>query len=170
MARTGSGYNDYGWNDYLEDFKETLITRARFYGSYVSDPDRLAALKLAEDYSQARDVSEWRHFVETYPVPPLQAEKLTKFENEDIPIRAYCLDKALRRLMEIAGAPEAMIADFAVFMAAHTPKGADGYARAQEVLIDNPKTSISDISKLSKLDRSTIHAQLKKGGLIRPEK
>lgn len=170
MAYTGSGYNDYGWNDYLEDFKKTLVVRARFYGSYANDPVRLAALELSEDYSQARDVGEWQYYAETYPVPALQAEKLTKFENEDIPIRAYCLDKSLRRLMEIAGAPETMIADFALIMSAHTPKGAEGYARAQEVLIDNPTASISDISKLSKLDRSTIHVQLKKGGLIRPEK
>jgi len=170
VAYTGSGYNDYGWNDYLEDSKKTLVARARFYGSYANDPVRLAALEFAEDYSEARDVSEWQHYAETYPVPPLQAEKLTKFENEDIPIRAYCLEKALRKLMEIAGAPEAMVADFALLMSAHTPNGAEGYARAQEALIDNPTTSITDISTLSKLDRSTIYAQLKKGGLIRPEK
>lgn len=170
MRYNGNGYNDYGWNDYLDDWKSTFVTRAKFYGSYANDPERLGTLENAEAYSDARSLGDWQHVSETYPLPPLEAEKLTRFENEDIPIRAYWLDKSLMKLMETAGAPDAMVADFALFMSTFTPKGAEGYARAQEALIDNPDLGITDISKLSKLDRSTIHAQLKKGGLVRPEK
>lgn len=159
---------EYGWNDYLEDSKSFIVAGAKFKGSYADDPARLATLISAEAVDDARDAEEWKFIVETYPEIPLVAEKPTKFENEDIPIRAYYLDKALRRLLELAGAPEAMVSDLKLLMSHYTPKGAQKYAAAQKALIENPGLGVTKISKVSGLDRSTIHALLKKGILVRP--
>ena len=120
-------------------------------------------------YDDVIGFEDWKWETELYPASALVADKLTRFDNEDIPVRAYYLARALKRLMELGGAPEVMIADLTLLMSGFAPKGAQKYADAQRVLIDNPKAGITEISKISGLDRSTIYALLKKGVLVKPE-
>lgn len=160
---------EYGWNDYLTDNVEAVVTCARFKGSNANDPERLGTLVAAEETVDARDFEEWRFIVETYPDAPLVAEKLTKYENEDIPVRAYYLGKAIKRLLELIDAPTTMKSDFDLLMSGYTPHGGKKYADVQRAMIERPELSISRLSKECGLDRSTIHKLMKSGILQRPE-
>lgn len=160
---------EYGMNDYLADHVDLFAEKAKFYGSYASDPDRYNVLLSAGDYDEKLNLEWWKITAEHYPKSALVADKITKYDNEDIPVRAYYLSKALARLLQIADAPEEMIADLSLLLSSFVPKGAKKYADAQRALIENPRLSVTKISEISKLDRSTIHALLKKGVLVRPD-
>ncbi|KHK93556.1 winged helix-turn-helix domain-containing protein [Novosphingobium malaysiense] len=160
---------EYTRNDYLYDQIDYFSERAKFHGSYADDADRIAVLLDSARYDEVVGLEDWQWEAEHYPSPALVAEKLTKYDNADIPIRAYYLSKALQRLLKFSGAPENMIADVTLLLRGYAPKGAEKYAQAQRALIENPGMSITKISEISNLDRSTIHTLIKKGVLVRPD-
>lgn len=158
-------------NDYLADNVEQFVERVRFAGSYATDPDRLEILLEASMFDDGPlELEDWCERADRYPKPALIADELTKYDNEDIPVRAYCLIKALKSLLKVVNAPEPMISDLTLLLSGFAPKGAQKYSDAQRVLIENPKMGISAISNISGLDRSTIHGLLKKGILTRPDR
>lgn len=161
-------WEEYGWNDYLSDNVDMFVARAKFQGSFAKEPERLAALTDAEEISDALSLEHWAFDAERYPQTPLVADKLTRFDNGDVPVRAYCLLKALDSLLKIANAPEAMIQDLNRFLSDFAPKGAEKYAAAQRALIENPDMTVAQIAKISGLNRSTLHVLLKDGVLVRP--
>lgn len=75
---------EYTLNDYLEEQVDTVCERVKFHGSYAGDPDRYAVILSAGQYEEVRGIEDWRWESEHYPSLPLVAEKLTKYDNEDI--------------------------------------------------------------------------------------
>ena len=161
-------WEEYGWNDYLADHVDMFVARAKFQGSFSKEPERLAALTNAEEISGALSLDHWAFDAEHYPEPALVADELTRSDNGDVPVRAYCLLKALDSLLRIAGAPEAMIKDLNRFLSEFAPKGAEKYAAAQRALIEHPDKPIEEIARISGLNRSTLHVLLKDGVLVKP--
>lgn len=158
----------YGWNDFIQENIESIVSRVRFAGSYAADPDRLSQLEMVERLVDVRSVEEWL-FEVNYPDYKLETDELTKYANPDVPVRAYMMLKCIGKLLELVEAPEVLKADFSLMMSLLAPKGANKYAKAQRLLIENPTWTITRISKEAGLDRSTIHNLLKKGVLLRHE-
>ena len=161
----------YTMSDYLADHVQVYVERARFTGSYAKDPDRLEILLEAGIFDDGPlELDDWTQLAERYPKPALIADKLNKFHNEDIPVRAYYLIKAVASLLKVASAPDAMVADLTLLLSSFAPTGARKYSDAQRALIENPEVGVTIISEISGLDRSTIHSLLKKGILVRPDR
>jgi hypothetical protein len=160
---------EYTRNDYLADQVDHLSDRVKFHGTYADDPARMAVLLNAGRYDDVISLEDWHFETELYPEVSLEADRLTRFDNPDIPVRAYYLARALERLLDLVEAPEAMISDLKRLLWGFEPKGAQKYSDAQRALIENPGLSITAISKLSGLDRSTVHALLKRGILVKPD-
>lgn len=159
----------YDWNAFVRDNPEHFVERARFFGHYADDPARLSLLILADGFREAATIEDWQTVSQPYPTSPLEADELTRYENEDVPVRAHYLRKALTRLLKIVEAPEAMIADVDRFLGDIRPPTAEKYARAQDELLKDEAASITEISRRSGLNRSTIHELLSKGVLVRPK-
>lgn len=158
----------YDMHDFILDHAQHFIERARYFGRYKDDPGRLAQLSWAYQISEARSGNEWQELIANYPVDPIISDDMTRNDNEDVPVRALLLQKALRRLLEIVEAPETMVADVDRYFACFVPSGASKYADAQKEMITHPGAGDSEISKLSGLNRSTIHKLKKAGVLIQP--
>jgi len=159
----------YDWNAFIRDNPEHFVERARFFGHYADDGPRLALLMLADGFREAGSIEDWHTVSQPYPTSPLVADELTKYENEDVPVRAHYLRKALTQLLTIVEAPQAMIADVDRFLGDIRPPSAEKYARAQDELLKDETASITEISRRSGLNRSTIHELLSKGVLVRPK-
>jgi hypothetical protein len=158
----------YGREDFIRDNPELFIERARFFGHYSNDPVRFGLLLHTDMFREAFYLDDWKLIAEKYPPFPLEADDLTRNDNADIPVRAHYLRKALTQLLQIIGAPGVMIEDVDRFFSGFRPGHADKYADAQQVLLENETAGVTEISKRSGLDRSTIHKLLKLGILIRP--
>lgn len=160
--------DEYGLSDYIREHPQRYIDRARFYGHYRNDPDRLRVLIDADELKTARCLEEWQFLTENYPSFTIEADALTKEDNEDVPVRAHYLRNAVGRLLEVVNAPSNMIADVDRFFAEFRPRQAKLYGDAQAALLRDEAASITEVAKSSGLDRSTIHKLLKAGVLVRP--
>ena len=94
--------SEYTMSDLLSENVDWISDGVKFHGTYADDPLRLKVLLAAGHFREARDLEGWQWLTRSYPDFPLVAEKLTKNDNEDIPIRAYYLRAALKRLLELS--------------------------------------------------------------------
>ena len=159
------------YNDFLSEHVERYVSRAKFLGSYADDPDRLNVLLSSDEFDDCRDAEEWSYLASHYPKTPVVADSLTKFENEDIPVRAYYLNKAILRLLELIGAPEAMQSDLRLFLTEHTPKKiAEKYGDIQRAMIEDPYASVPKIAKDAGANRATVYDVIKRNIVVVPER
>lgn len=160
--------DEYGSKDFIRDHADHFVERARFQGHYHNDPDRLRVLIDADEFKDTTSLEHWRYIAETYPKFPIEADELTKEDNEDVPVRAHYLRKSLLALLEIIEAPANMRLDVDRYFREFKPREAEKYAAAQKELLRDEHASISVVSKNSNCDRSSIHKLLKAGVLVRP--
>ena len=156
------------WNAELENYKERLVTRARFKGTYKGSPDLLSLVEAAEGYVEAFSVEEWNDTAESYPNSALVKGQLTKRPYEDCPARAYHLTKAMDRLLVLVGAPEAMRSDMGLLLSAYTPRGAVKSAKVQDAMISNVAAPITEVAEKTDVGRTTVHDLIDKRIVIRP--
>ncbi len=180
---------DHGFAKYLAQIEpEIAIELARYQEAFPYTPKPgvdpaeddgayLYLLITAVFLSDARSTHEWADYVSDYPSTALTSEALENPLNPHVKVRAHYLKHAFSRLLDLVGAPPAMVADAVSILDLHKPGAADVRAAAQAELCKNPGASARNIAKkltetrpkgAKKVDHSQISKDLKHGALVRP--
>jgi hypothetical protein len=157
------------WNDQTYGFREIFSIRARFKGLYLDSPERLDLLECAASYSESYSIDDWKFNATQYPKIKLELEEFTKADNPDLPVRAFYLERAMKNLLILIGAPPTMIADVSLLLSEHAPAGANKYAEVQEAMIDNIGATVPEISNQTGANPSTIYDLIRRKIVIRPK-
>lgn len=57
------------WNELLDSYKDNLVARARFKGTFGKSPDLLSLMVSGESFSEAYSLEEWKRLVGTDVLP-----------------------------------------------------------------------------------------------------
>lgn len=150
------GHEHHGKEQSLKEDPEFWVARALLMGGYKNDPDRLCQMLQSTEVSNAQTVAEWRHMMGDYPEVTLADGKMTKYENEDVPVRAFVLKQAITRLFELCDAPDNLKIDLELLMDSFLENPAWKKARLQELRLANPDASWTEIADLADANYSQV--------------
>jgi hypothetical protein len=119
-------------------------------------------------FRHVRTVLEWKEQANSYPSAKLTEEQVGTARNPDVPVRAHYLKFALTRLLNIVGAPEAMVADLRSILDKHAPRSAELRAEAQVEWCKDPETNLRAIARKQKRNHSQLYKDRNAGLLARP--
>ena len=146
------------------------------------DDDEKAYLHLliqATFFKDVYSVDEWHQYASSYPTTALTEDQATSSASSMVKVRAHFLKEALSRLLNLLGAPAAMIDDLQSILGLHQPRSAEVRGEAQRALIADPTASARAIAKKLRkrknkfgeyrdADHAQISNDLKNGLLARP--
>jgi hypothetical protein len=172
----------YGMLDFMRDFEDEFVERAKFAGKYQDDPALLGELESAARFNWTKSVDQWVYETEGYPYEPISVERserykykkrLTRLTGKEAAVRAYVLNLALARLLRIVGAPDTMVKDLDLILSDFAPVPAEAAAKVQKAIIDDPRRA-ENITKLAEAEdvqvhRGTVHKMFARGTVKRPE-
>ena len=159
---------DPTWNDQIDGFKEVLVARARYKGTFGRSPDLMQLVESAACFSEVYSTDDWNWLLASYPSEGLPEFKVTQEPGEDFPARMLFISQALDSLLNQVGAPSAFKSDVALLCSQFAPRGAPKYGEVQRSMIENMDEGPSRIAAAAGVDRSTVHDLIRRKAVIRP--
>jgi len=149
---------------------ELWITAARY--DSLRGPgreDRIALIMSAIDVGKAATLGEWSFEAQSYSPHGMQFGGRTKGDNPDRPARAFYTQTSVIRLLELVGAPPALVDDVKHLLKTSQPKGSKKRAALQEALIKYPELadSPSALAEKAGCDRKWVERCLADGSVQR---
>jgi len=116
----------------------------------------------------ARTLSDWVSFSEAYPEKAMDPSEFGEHDNPNADVRAFCLQQAVTRLLEIVDAPATMAADLKTLLDRYVPKGAESRGRVQRAILEDPGASLQQIAVRAEASAGQISKDGKAGLLFWP--
>lgn len=179
---SGGSRSDYSMRDFMSDFEDRYAARAKFSKRFAKHPDLLDELERSADWAWATCLETWLFEAEHYHSSPFATDnsenykfkkRLTRITGKEAAVRAYVLNKAISRILQIIGAPEQMIKDLDTFLSDFSPTGSDAAEKVQRAVINNKIDTLNkskeDEAKDLEMHRATIHELLSSNIIKTPE-
>lgn len=132
------------------------------------DENNLYHILTACAYAGCDDLSQWRVAASEYWADTLRENIKIKKSEKDVAARTIHLQAAIRSLLKIAGAPEAMSIDIEKLLSPLYPKGAEKRAKAQQAILDHPESGLRGAARISQSSPGQASADRKAGLIVMP--
>lgn len=146
------------------------IEAARFASvGGIGMEERIATIMEAIEVSKAPSLDCWLAEVAGYSSFNLRGSGRTRGDNPDRPARAYYIQAAVMRLLELVEAPASISEDLKHFLASSQPKHAKKRADLQEVLICRPELSdnVAELAEAAKCSAKLVNRYIDDGTVVR---
>ena len=134
----------------------------------TDDKAHLYLALTATGYADCRDIAEWSRLANDYKLAALPADAAVKKSNATVAARAIYLRAAITRLLTLAGAPVAMIADAGALLTPLCPKGAEQRAKVQKAVLEDPDAGVRGAARKTKSSPGQISNDRKAGRIATP--
>lgn len=161
MPKFMDGDEHIGKEEALRDDPQFWEARALLFGQYKDDPDRLAQMVHSTTFRKAHTLGEWRSMMGEYPDTPLADGEMTRYANEDVPVRAFMLKQAVLSLFDLCEAPARLRADLELLFDSFLVNPAWAKARAQALRLANPNATWQEICDLANVNYRQLMADKK---------
>lgn len=178
---------DEFWANQMEEDPDYYVNLAYFSGNNTDTPERMLLFQAAGDLLRAQERAEvknasgagrsnkrptalanraeWDFEVRnTYPEEPLPASEKTNTASRDVPPRAVYLYEALRQLLLLVDAPDAMICDLKTLLGVGAHAAAKR-AAVQAAMIAHPDWSETKIAKELEFNQTRMVKEIEAGKL-----
>lgn len=147
---------------------ELWVMAAR-YGSMrgAGRESRIAMMASALDIQKVETLAEWQFEALGYSPDGMQMGGRTKGDNPDRPARAFYIQAAVVRLLELVGAPDPIISELKYLLKPSQPDAAEKRAQLQAALIEYPELANSpwELAKKAECDRKLVERYLGDGSV-----
>lgn len=157
---------------YCEAYSYQLRRDAEGKAIDPSDDEKayLYLLVQAVFLKNARSILEWKEYANSYPTVPLIEGYGAWKKSEAIKIRSHYLRQALVSLLNLIGAPKAMIKDIDSILALHSPRQAKARAETQKIMSEMPGASLREIARKAGRNPGQISKDITAGRLVKARK
>lgn len=187
------GVEDEYWADQMQEYPDFYINRALFSGNDIGTAERMFLFQAAGDMFRAQEraeqtsheavsassdneekkrptamanLAEWCFEVKgTYPEEALSVTAKTNTANPDVPPRAAYLYEALRQLLLLVDAPEAMVRDLRTLLGVGNAHAATKRADVQAAMIAHPDWSETKLAKECAFNQTRMVKEIEAGKL-----
>lgn len=122
----------------------------------------------ATGFAACDTLPEWSQFADDYRGLALPADTAIRKSNPIVAARAIYLRAAITRLLALARAPAAMVADVNSLLAPLCPSGAVKRAKIQKTILENPSLGVRGAASKIKSSPGQISNDRKAGTIATP--